>query len=253
MPAARSCAILSRLSPPSVARTETDFWAEHWKSNPRLGTGSAVDGLRRGPPGNPGAAFRYPQSFALARNPDRARTSPAEALKNEAVQLDMAHRIVLEQWLADLFSRFDAIAGHLIPTAKAKGLKPATSQPSRPNAGLPASTWRTSDERGGRMALLEGGHFVPAFSGNARCCVGIFRAASGAESQNGRYLQRGYSGHAGQRTLHAQGAEARPRRGPFPLGREVSRLRDETAESVNRHAEVTRDTLAVCEKTMPKT
>jgi hypothetical protein len=34
-----------------------------------------------------------------------------------------------------------------------------------------------------------------------------------------------------------------------PLGREVSRLRDETAESVNRHAEVTRDTLAVCEKT----
>ena len=33
-----------------------------------------------------------------------------------------------------------------------------------------------------------------------------------------------------------------------PLGREVSRLRDEMAESVNRHAECTRDTLAVCEK-----
>ena len=34
-----------------------------------------------------------------------------------------------------------------------------------------------------------------------------------------------------------------------PLGREISRLRDEMAETVNRHAEVARDTLAVCEKT----
>jgi hypothetical protein len=34
-----------------------------------------------------------------------------------------------------------------------------------------------------------------------------------------------------------------------PLGWEVSRLRDEMAETVSRHAEVTRDTFAVCEKT----
>ena len=34
-----------------------------------------------------------------------------------------------------------------------------------------------------------------------------------------------------------------------PLGREVSRLRDEMAETLSRHAEVTRDTFAVCEKT----
>ncbi len=34
-----------------------------------------------------------------------------------------------------------------------------------------------------------------------------------------------------------------------PLGREVSRLRDEMAETVSRHAEVTKDTFAVCEKT----
>ena len=34
-----------------------------------------------------------------------------------------------------------------------------------------------------------------------------------------------------------------------PLGREVSRLRDEMAETVSRHAEVTRDSFAVCEKT----
>ena len=33
-----------------------------------------------------------------------------------------------------------------------------------------------------------------------------------------------------------------------PLGREVSRLRDEMAETVSRHAEVTRYTFAVCEK-----
>jgi hypothetical protein len=46
--------------------------------------------------------------------------------------LDIAHRIVLEQWLTDLFSRFDAIAGHLIPTAKANALKPAALQPSLP-------------------------------------------------------------------------------------------------------------------------
>ena len=34
-----------------------------------------------------------------------------------------------------------------------------------------------------------------------------------------------------------------------PLGREVSRFRDELAETANRHAEVTKDTFAVCEKT----
>jgi hypothetical protein len=34
-----------------------------------------------------------------------------------------------------------------------------------------------------------------------------------------------------------------------PLGREVSRLRAEMAETVNRHAEVTKDTFAVCDKT----
>jgi hypothetical protein len=51
--------------------------------------------------------------------------SPAEALKNPQIQLDMAHRIVLEQWLAELFERLDATAGHLIPTTKATALKRA--------------------------------------------------------------------------------------------------------------------------------
>jgi hypothetical protein len=54
--------------------------------------------------------------------------SPAEALKNPRIQLDMAHRIVLEQWLAELFERLDAIAEHLVPTAKAKALKRARVQ-----------------------------------------------------------------------------------------------------------------------------
>jgi hypothetical protein len=54
--------------------------------------------------------------------------SPAEALKNPSIQLDMAHRIVLEEWLADLFERFDALAGLLIPTATAKALKPTRTR-----------------------------------------------------------------------------------------------------------------------------
>lgn len=59
--------------------------------------------------------------------------SPSEALKNDDIHLDFAHRIVLEQWLADFFGRFDAIAGHLIPSAKAAAIKPATTVKSRPS------------------------------------------------------------------------------------------------------------------------
>jgi hypothetical protein len=51
--------------------------------------------------------------------------SPAEALRNPSIQLDIAHRIVLEQWLAEFFERLDVIAAHLIPTTKAKALQPA--------------------------------------------------------------------------------------------------------------------------------
>jgi hypothetical protein len=54
--------------------------------------------------------------------------SPAEALSNPNIQLDIAHRIVLEQWLAELFERLDAIAEHLVPTAKAKVLEPAKAR-----------------------------------------------------------------------------------------------------------------------------
>jgi hypothetical protein len=54
--------------------------------------------------------------------------SPAEALRNPNIQLDIAHRIVLEQWLTEFFERLDAIAGHLIPSTKAKPLQPARAR-----------------------------------------------------------------------------------------------------------------------------
>lgn len=78
--------------------------------------------------------LEIPSLLSDTRNHLRAREvqlgrglSPAEALANADVQLDMAHRIILEQWLADLFERFDAIAGQLIPTVKAGMLKPAAA------------------------------------------------------------------------------------------------------------------------------
>ena len=78
------------------------------------------------------ARLEIPGLLSNTRNHLRAREiqlgrglSPSEALRNPSIQLDIAHRIVLEQWLAEFFGRLDAIAGHLIPTAKAKALQPA--------------------------------------------------------------------------------------------------------------------------------
>jgi hypothetical protein len=51
--------------------------------------------------------------------------SPAEALKNPALKIDLAHRMILEDWLGELFRRFDAIASHLLPSAAATKIKPA--------------------------------------------------------------------------------------------------------------------------------
>jgi hypothetical protein len=78
------------------------------------------------------ARLEIPALLSDTRNHLRSREiqlgrglSPAEALRNPTIQLDIAHRIVLEQWLAEFFERLDAIAGHLIPTSKAKALQPA--------------------------------------------------------------------------------------------------------------------------------
>jgi len=45
--------------------------------------------------------------------------SPAEALKNPAIKIDMAHRLILEDWTREMFRRFDAIASHILPTEPA--------------------------------------------------------------------------------------------------------------------------------------
>lgn len=66
--------------------------------------------------------------------------SSFEALNSRDVQFDVAHRIVLEQWLADLFARFDMMAGHLIPTEKARQIRPVsvneTTTPKRRTHGI---------------------------------------------------------------------------------------------------------------------
>jgi hypothetical protein len=78
------------------------------------------------------ARLEIPALLSDTRNHLRSREiqlgrglSPAEALRNPSIQLYIAHRIVLEQWLTEFFDRLDAVAGHLIPSAKVKALPPA--------------------------------------------------------------------------------------------------------------------------------
>jgi hypothetical protein len=81
-----------------------------------------------------GAAFlELPTLLSDTRNHLRAHEvrlgrglSPAEALKNPALNIDLAHRLILEDWLGELFRRLDAIASHLLPTAAAAKIKPST-------------------------------------------------------------------------------------------------------------------------------
>ena len=57
--------------------------------------------------------------------------SPAEALKNLSLKIDLVHRTILERWLRDVFRGFDAIASHLVPTAAAKAIQPAARSTHR--------------------------------------------------------------------------------------------------------------------------
>ena len=57
--------------------------------------------------------------------------SPAEAVTNLEIKIDMVHRVILQKWLAELFQRFDAIAPHLMPDAAAKSIQPVKSNPKR--------------------------------------------------------------------------------------------------------------------------
>jgi hypothetical protein len=78
-----------------------------------------------------GAAFlEIPALLSDTRNHLRALEielgrgfSPAEALKNPEVKVHLLHRMILEEWLQDMFRRFDAIAGHLLPTAPAQAIR----------------------------------------------------------------------------------------------------------------------------------
>jgi hypothetical protein len=80
-----------------------------------------------------GAAFlEIPPLLSDTRNHLRALEiqlgrgfSPAEALKNPEVKVHLLHRMILEEWLQDLFRRFDAIAGHLLPSAPAQAIRAA--------------------------------------------------------------------------------------------------------------------------------
>ena len=89
-----------------------------------------------------GAAFlELPSLLSDTRNHLRAHEvrlgrglSPAEALKNPALKIDLALRLVLEDWLGEMFRRFDAIASHLLPTvaaAKITPVAPATAKVPR--------------------------------------------------------------------------------------------------------------------------
>ena len=84
-----------------------------------------------------GAAFlELPTLLSDTRNHLRAHEvrlgrglSPAEALRNPALKIDLAHRLVLEDWLGEMFRRFDAITSHLLPSAAAAKIKPAEPMP----------------------------------------------------------------------------------------------------------------------------
>jgi len=81
-----------------------------------------------------GAAYlKIPTLLAETRNHLRAHEvrlgrgiSPAEALKSSSVNVDLIHQLVLENWLMELFRNYDAIASHLLPTAQAVNIVPAS-------------------------------------------------------------------------------------------------------------------------------
>ena len=51
--------------------------------------------------------------------------SPAEALNNPTLKIDMAHRLILEDWIREMFRRFDAIASHLLPSKASAEITPS--------------------------------------------------------------------------------------------------------------------------------
>jgi hypothetical protein len=60
--------------------------------------------------------------------------SPGQALNDPSLEIDLGHQLILEEWIDDLFARFDAIASHLLPTAIAARI-PAPAAPAPAVAG----------------------------------------------------------------------------------------------------------------------
>lgn len=75
--------------------------------------------------------------------------SPVEALAKPELKFDLAHRMVLEDWMRRTFQAFDEIAPHLLPTEK--GLE---VQASHPKPATPAVEPRRRG-RGVNLANLE--------------------------------------------------------------------------------------------------
>lgn len=81
------------------------------------------------------ASLDMPKLLTETRNHLRAHEvrlgrgiSPAEALKNPSVKVDLIHQLVLEDWLREMFRNYDAIAAHLLPSDVAASITPSSRQ-----------------------------------------------------------------------------------------------------------------------------
>ncbi len=50
--------------------------------------------------------------------------SPAEAISNPGLEIDVVHRILFQKWVAEVFRRLDAIGSFLVPEEYAETIKP---------------------------------------------------------------------------------------------------------------------------------
>jgi hypothetical protein len=163
----------------------------------------------------------------------------------------MAHRIVLEQWLADLFNRFDARRsfdshgeGGCAEACRLATLPAQTPDFRRQHGEHPMNEQEQSEwpywkaaisclpSQEMRDAAWE--FFVRHLAQNPKMAdtfIGVILVMQA----NGLYMLKV------PKLVHDEAF--------VPLGTEVSRLRGEMAETVSRHAEVTKDSFAVCEKT----
>jgi hypothetical protein len=65
--------------------------------------------------------------------------SPSQAVNDAALNLDLGHQMILEDWLGDLFDRFDAIASHLVPASFSSRIPTAKRSESTATAARGAS------------------------------------------------------------------------------------------------------------------